>query len=232
MCRGLPGKAYVQYGVWTNGVYGVEFAYKSLLTVQELAKRYRHEVPGSPKGSYSHNSYHFYRYRNSVYQDCWITKNYGPLDPKITTILLTETPDPTEPPPRRWYRQAILLKPPAPLIRVPFAPSVTAQSVSGLFRTTTATKSGPVRREGSIFYAHLSEPLASVSRKAALWIAVHGYQTIGAGEWFKPNVPLFEIGITDELFTGKPKGTKVTMYLSSTNYNHPMSYGHPSAGKF
>jgi hypothetical protein len=231
MCRGLAEKVEVQTGLWTNGVYAVEFTYKSPLTVQELAKLYRREVPGSPKGSFSHNSYHFDRFRGSVFQDCWITKNYGPLGPKITTIQITETPNPTMPPPRRWYRQAISLKPPASLIRVPFEPSVTSNTVFPLFRAITSTKSPPYRREGFIFNAHLPEPLASVSRKAVVWFAAHGYRMIRAHEWFKPHVSLFEIGLMNEPFPGTPKGTRVTMCLSSTDNNNPIPYDPPKAAK-
>jgi len=229
MCRGLPVKATVQYGMWTNGVYAVEFTYQSPLTVRELGERYRREVNGPSKAGFSHNSYHFYRYRGSVYQDCWITKNFGPLDPKITTIQITETPNPTQPPPRRWYRQAISLKPPTPLVRIPFEPSVTAQTVFPLYRPTSSTKSRPPHQEGFVFNAHLSEPLASVSRKAAAWFAANGYQSIRTGEWFKPNVPLFEFGFMDEPFGRTPKGTRVTMYSSTTNNGQPIYYRAPSA---
>lgn len=230
VCRGLPARVYVDGGAWTNGAYGVDFVYTSPLTVQDLATRYHREVPGSPKGSFSHNFYHFARYQGSVYQDCRITKNFGLRDPKMTAIVIMETPDPTQPPPRRWYRKAISLKPPVPLIQVPFESSVIAQTVVPLFRATTATKSRPSPREGSIFEANLSEPLASVSRKAGAWLDANGYRTIRANEWFKPNVPLFEVGIADQRFRGTTTGTNVTMYLSSTNNDHPMPYGNLSAG--
>lgn len=224
MVHGLTKKAVHFGGNWTNGVYDVSFSFQSSLSVFELAKRYRREVPGSQSILLYNGSYSNTRTCGSTSQYCLITQNLGAGTQPLTTVSISEYAKPMEPTPSRWYWKAIAVKPPIPLIAVPFEPSITAQSVSLVNLEGLLSPRAGNKLDAAAFSAHIGLPFAVELKKAKAWFAKNGYRKVATQAWFKPNVRVFEITIGEDLVDGKRKGTSVVMYFTNKQNDRPITF--------
>jgi hypothetical protein len=212
---------------WTSGCYDVSFGFRSPRSVKELAAQCRREGGWTVYSTRSDHEFIAWRVVGSVSQNLYLQRlrrQSGELEP-YTTIGLRESVDSPSVPPR-WYRGAISLKPPAPMIDVPFLPGVRTDTVSlTSVEALTSSKTVPIRRkDAAVYQVVVLKRYEQTLRKLVSWASSHGFtkSRYGGSSYFKAGAGIFEI----EVRPGRRQSndTRIVMYTGTTAAENPVTH--------
>ncbi len=217
---------------WTNGVYSVSFTYKSHLPKQRAAALIAKSIPNAPKPNKS-EAYNYSCTRvsggiiqqiNVWYMGDWTKPDYdkkhGTKHVRLTSISVSETPDPWSPVPARWYRNAISPKPPAPEFKLPFQAKVINQSIAICSLTQVCSSRGTYQpgTDAVSYTLDVDESCCAVLKRAESHFSSNGFTKNRFGAYYKRTSGAFDYFIYP---AGSLKSPKCVIQVTTTKKTPP-----------
>jgi hypothetical protein len=217
---------------WVDGFYSVRFEYRITKPVSSLAELCKKEKWIETQNDWpAQKRFLMNRSHDGLQQDVVVQQNVleyvqsGPegtthgkkVDP-YTTVIVSESADLAQKP-RTYFRGAYALKPPVPLIEVPFMKGHYAKSVevTGFSYLMAPGRILPGGDDAYVFCALVPGDWETIAERAKQWAEANGYSQTSTLMWFKPKVRMFEVTVS-------PHGefTAVRMYVTDREALRPL----------